>query len=102
MKFNNPCKICGSRDNLQLDHIIPREDGGTDDPENLQVLCKKCHAKKSGYERKNRIEIRTCIVCGIKFIGNVMTCVCPKCKKVTEEELELHDQLEINGIKLIL
>jgi 5-methylcytosine-specific restriction protein A len=37
------CSFCGhtgSRDNpLSVDHIVPRAQGGTDDPSNLRVLC---------------------------------------------------------------
>lgn len=29
-----------------LDHIIPVKHGGTDEPENLQILCLYCNAKK--------------------------------------------------------
>ncbi len=32
---------------LEVDHIIPRSKGGTDDLDNLQTLCKKCNAGKS-------------------------------------------------------
>lgn len=34
------------------DHIIPREQGGSDEPHNLQSLCGSCHNKKSGRERR--------------------------------------------------
>ena len=34
---------------LELDHIISRARMGTDDPENLRLLCHLCHVKKSGY-----------------------------------------------------
>lgn len=30
---------------LQVHHVIPVEDGGSDDPQNLQVLCAECHAE---------------------------------------------------------
>ena len=33
-----------------VDHIKPKADGGTDDPDNLQALCKACHADKTAGE----------------------------------------------------
>ena len=37
-------------DMAELDHILPLCQGGSDDPENLQVLCACCHAAKSKAE----------------------------------------------------
>ncbi len=34
-------RLCGSRWNLHIDHIKPKWAGGTDDLENLRVLCQK-------------------------------------------------------------
>lgn len=31
----------------QVDHIVPRADGGTDDESNLQALCERCHTRKT-------------------------------------------------------
>lgn len=35
------------------DHIINKAEGGTDDDDNLQTLCRSCHTKKTDQE-KNR------------------------------------------------
>lgn len=40
--------ICGSTEDLQIDHIIPVIDHGTNEADNLQVLCKACNTSK-GY-----------------------------------------------------
>lgn len=37
----------------EVDHIIPKEHGGTDDDSNLQTLCKECHKEKTIRERCN-------------------------------------------------
>ena len=40
------CQVCGCTDNLEIDHIIPINQGGTNDESNLQVLCKMCNIGK--------------------------------------------------------
>ena len=39
---------------LATDHIIPREQGGPDEPANYQTLCKRCHSVKTAGERDER------------------------------------------------
>ena len=41
------CRYCGNDENLQIDHIISRKNGGTHDMDNLQVLCRDCNLRKS-------------------------------------------------------
>jgi 5-methylcytosine-specific restriction endonuclease McrA len=41
------CRYCGNDENLQVDHIISRKNGGTHDMDNLQVLCRDCNLRKS-------------------------------------------------------
>lgn len=41
------CRYCGNDENLQIDHIISRKNGGTHDLDNLQVLCRDCNLRKS-------------------------------------------------------
>jgi hypothetical protein len=42
------CSMCGSRDELVVDHIIPVSVGGADDAvPNMQLLCVPCNAGKS-------------------------------------------------------
>lgn len=48
---NYQCQSCHKIDlsaqTLQVDHIIPKKLGGTDDFSNLQTLCAKCNRQKS-------------------------------------------------------
>lgn len=42
------CQHCGfrTRDLAEVDHVVPRSHGGTDDLDNLQVLCRPCNRRK--------------------------------------------------------
>lgn len=50
------CVFCNRRDPTgQVDHIIPRAEGGTDDPSNLGWICTACHATKTEREKQRGI-----------------------------------------------
>ena len=45
-RMNFPFKI------FEVDHIIPQSRGGTDHPDNLQLLCGHCNRTKGGRQRE--------------------------------------------------
>ena len=40
------CVYCGSTEKMTIDHIIPIDKGGTNDPKNLVTACLSCNASK--------------------------------------------------------
>lgn len=61
--WNNQCAICGNNDFLEIHHLTPKAHGGTDDYDNLILLCACCHAaihhrsyNPEKYNRKTSIE----------------------------------------------
>lgn len=55
LKRDGKCLQCGSTEDLTLDHIIPRSVGGTDDPENLQTLCRRCNSGKNNRDHRSMV-----------------------------------------------
>ena len=46
-----PCKAKGLvTAGTICDHIVPKNEGGTDDLDNLQTICKRCHTLKTAKE----------------------------------------------------
>jgi hypothetical protein len=43
---NFTCRRCGTRQNLEVDHIHPERKGGKATLDNLQTLCKSCNTSK--------------------------------------------------------
>lgn len=42
------CALCDDTRRLQIHHVVPRSQGGSDFPENLITLCMRCHAAAHG------------------------------------------------------
>jgi hypothetical protein len=62
---NGTCQDCGrkgelgvDKHSLQIHHIIPRDYSGTHDPDNLILLCRKCHAKHDRPFREKSLRLR--------------------------------------------
>ena len=50
LKRDRACLLCGAGPKdavLEVDHIVPRSKGGSNDLSNLQVLCRTCNRGKS-------------------------------------------------------
>lgn len=44
--WSGPCAYCGDPLPTQVDHVIPRSRGGSDDRENLAPACRSCNMEK--------------------------------------------------------
>jgi 5-methylcytosine-specific restriction endonuclease McrA len=54
-KYGGRCAYCGREiayKDMQVDHMIPKANGGTDDMENLMPSCRTCNH----YKRAERLE----------------------------------------------
>ena len=71
------CEACGiSNDEraFDVDHIIPRSKGGTDEPSNLQALCFQCNREKRDTDDTDYIAVKksyddrdnACVFCNIE------------------------------------
>jgi len=40
------CRYCGATNRLEIDHIIPLSRGGSNELDNLQILCRYCNSRK--------------------------------------------------------
>jgi len=45
-KRGGMCDECGADKNLSVDHIRPLSKGGTNELNNLRVLCRRCNSRK--------------------------------------------------------
>ena len=44
------CALCDSTRYLQIHHVVPRGEGGTNSIQNLITLCSVCHAQAHGID----------------------------------------------------
>lgn len=60
------CLLCGSREDLTLDHIVPKSKGGKLIYNNLQTLCKQCNASK-GQRKSDLRKLTINVFCKIEL-----------------------------------
>lgn len=52
-----PCKRKGrATPATQVDHIVPKAKGGTDDEANCQSICADCHMVKTAVENRGKLK----------------------------------------------
>ena len=67
----NRCRKCGSRNNLEVDHIYPISKGGKTTFDNLQTLCHNCNTQKSNIIEPSVVTNR--------YVQNNSGRICPNC-----------------------
>lgn len=48
------CRRCGTKDRLEIDHITPISQGGSNEASNLQLLCMSCNRKKRAEQMRSK------------------------------------------------
>jgi RNA-directed DNA polymerase len=61
-KQNGLCTMCGAiideNEKVEIDHILAKAYGGTDDKKNLRLIHATCHKQKTARERRERAKLR--------------------------------------------
>jgi len=59
-EYNHCCAACGcaDREALAIDHVVPQSLGGSDELDNLQVLCVVCNSQIKGKVQTPRLDPR--------------------------------------------
>ena len=52
---NAKCERCETTEKLTINHRTPVSAGGTNEAENLQILCRECHDKYHGIVSKKKL-----------------------------------------------
>lgn len=74
-KYTGHCAYCGTRmeiRDMQVDHVVPRDKGGSDDLGNLNPSCRACNFYKTNFDletfRKRLIEFQDRFLASPPFI----------------------------------
>ncbi len=94
------CVFCATNDNLEVDHLIPRNRGGSDEADNVVWACKTCNTSRGdqgvfqwlGLKKKDKLHRLVAgkylkelygvhVICGTLWIDkDNITQLCPKCR----------------------
>jgi len=85
------CQICHVKNNLEIHHVIPLRNRGTDDMSNLLTLCKSCHGIEESKIRPPVIRDKKmngamwpihCKMCEFVFYSSYYPKSCQRCKSI--------------------
>ena len=51
-QWDNSCAYCGSKENLTIDHVVPKSKGGLNCTKNVVCSCLQCNGSKADSEWK--------------------------------------------------
>lgn len=97
------CELCNDRRNLEVHHIIPVSCGGSDNIDNLIVVCGKCHAKLTPKKELVRIGLQKARERGVKSgrepMNIDMQAFCIEIKKWQEGQQTARETMKNLGMK---
>jgi len=76
------CRICSSKDLIEVHHILFRSQGGPDEEWNLITLCKDCHGRSHGLGNQPKLKrdfLHATVELGVS--GNRPIKTCRTCRK---------------------
>ncbi len=74
--YGTSCWVCGDTA-TEIDHILELDAGGADSIENLQPLCKGCHATKTALYNAQKATDKKTNRNGRFFVGSATPDTCP-------------------------
>jgi 5-methylcytosine-specific restriction endonuclease McrA len=82
--YNHCCAACGSPMDLEVDHVHPRNAGGTDTFENLQILCHHCNNRKNGVVGIPKLDPREPLDSCLEILANreIFVSYLDECKRL--------------------
>lgn len=90
------CERCGDAGvPLDVHHIISLSKGGTNDIDNLQVLCRKCHSEEHPWMVSKRYVFGKCIFLSVRPDGKI---VCTKLHKKLPKDTDKIGQDDFDSI----
>jgi ATP adenylyltransferase len=98
------CELCGiaaDKKALEVDHIIPRNKGGSDDLENLQALCYSCNAMKRDRDDTDFRKVRESFD---RREPNCVFCQIPEKRILFENELAfaIYDKYPVTALHALV